>query len=102
MWVPMIGPTCDVAGSGLKGAMMLDTQSTTVPTPSNAIEPFILHPVEVRQLRLRQDELAEEIASDTSSATREAVVAELVHVREILGRVDRGIASTNRRAGLAA
>lgn len=82
--------------------MMLNTQTSRVAGFSVVAEPLVLHPVEVRQLRLRQDELAEEVASAASGDAREAVVAELFHVREILSRFDQGKASVTRRAGLAA
>lgn len=82
--------------------MMLNTQIATVSTIPVVTEPLVLHPVEVRQLRLRQDELSEEVVSGTLIDDREALVAELSHVREILSRFDQGNASVTRRAGLAA
>ena len=81
---------------------MLKTQTARVGVSSVVAEPLYLHPVEVRQLRLRQDELAEEVSTVSSGDAREAVVAELSHVREILSRFDQGKASVTRRAGLAA
>jgi|GEM_PF-4906733 len=68
---------------------------------ANSAEPLVLHPVEVRQLRLRQSELDEEVAGAAGEA-HESAVAELVHVRDILARLDQGTASVSRRAGLAA
>lgn len=81
---------------------MLDAKFSRASTSPGATERLILHPVEVRQLRLRHDELTEEVAFVTSTDARDAVIAQLVHVREILRRCDGGTASVTRRAGLAA
>ena len=84
--------------------MMLETVSTAWrdASASGVVAPFLLHPVEVRQLRLRQEELAEEASLGALGEDRETVAIQLAHVREILGHVERGIASATRRAGLAA
>lgn len=80
---------------------MLNSFTNRDSVTPDADEPLVLHPVEVRQLRLRQSELDEEVAG-AAGEPFESVVAELVHVRDILARLDRGTASVTRRAGLAA
>jgi hypothetical protein len=82
--------------------MMLKSAEDRITTGVVRFEPLVLHPVEVRQLELRRDELAEEVSAGTTEDTADTVIAELAHVREILSRFARGTASVSRRAGLAA
>jgi len=81
--------------------MMLSISAVRSDLVTDSAEPLFLHPAEVRQLRLRQSELDEEVTGGAGGA-HESAVAELVHVRDILARLDRGTAYVTRRAGLAA